>query len=93
MNKIQAYTNQLIKDMREAIIKREDIDLSLIGSLDLLDTVLVGTGLYLDDDWETNGWEVDFWGTIRSEEDDSEVADVSGSMYYGNLRVEFKHEN
>lgn len=93
MNKIQAYTDQLIKDMREAITSREDIDLSLIGSLDLLDTVLVGTGLYLDDDWETNGWEVDFWGTIRSEEDDSEVADVSGSMYYGNLRVEFKHEN
>ena len=93
MNKIQAYTDQLIKDMREAITNREDIDLSLIGSLDLLDTVLVGTGLYLDDDLQTNGWEVDFWGTIRSEEDDSEVADVSGSMYYGNLRVEFKHEN
>lgn len=93
MNKIQAYTDQLIKDMREAIINREDIDLSLIGSLDLLCTALVGTGLYLDDDWDTNGWEVDFWGTIRSDEDDSEVADVSGSMYYGDLRVEFKHES
>lgn len=93
MNKIQAYTDQLIKDMREAIINREDIDLSLIGSLDLLDTALVGTGLYFGDDWGTNGWELDFWGTIRSEEDDSEVADVSGSLYYGDLRVEFKHEN
>lgn len=93
MNKTQAYTDQLIKDMREAIINREDIELSLIGSLELLDTALVGTGLYLDENWETNGWEVDFWGTIRSEEDDSKVADISGSMYYGDLCVEFNHEN
>lgn len=86
------YAQKLIVELREAIKNKEDVDISLIGSIDLLETALVGTGLILSDDWETNGWEQDFWGHLIDENSEEEVAEVSGSMYYGDLRVTFNHE-
>lgn len=86
------YAVKIVEELREAIQKRENVDITLVGSPDLLETALVGTGLYFGDDWKTNGWEVDYWGSIYDENTDEKVAEVSGSMYYGNLSIDFEYE-
>ena len=80
----------LIEDMREAIKNHEEYDLVQIGSIDLLETALVGTGYFLDtEEMETNGWEQDWWANIVDENTREVVAEANGSMYYGNVAFKF----
>jgi len=36
-------------------------------------------------DWDTNGWEIDYWNKFTKE---NIVLNISGSMYYGTLNIE-----
>ena len=54
----QELTEQLIKELRTAFLAKQNYKLYQIGSIDLLETALQGTGYYLDiDEMNTNGWE------------------------------------
>lgn len=88
---LNEITEEIIENMHQAILDKEDYEIRLIGSMALLEQALEGTGYHLSNDWETNGWEVDWWGHIV-DENDKVVADAHGSMYYGNLEFTFINE-
>ena len=78
----QELTEQLIKELRTAFLAKQNYKLYQIGSIDLLETALQGTGYYLDiDEMNTNGWEQDWWTKIVDEKTNQVVANANGSMY------------
>ena len=86
----QKFTEQLIKELRTAFLAKQNYKLYQIGSIDLLETALQGTGYYLDvDEMITNGWEQDWWADIIDENTKEVVAKANGSMYYGYLEFNF----
>ena len=86
----QELTEQLIKELRTAFLAKQNYKLYQIGSIDLLETALQGTGYYLDiDEMNTNGWEQDWWTKIVDEKTNQVVANANGSMYYGYLEFNF----
>ena len=86
----QELTEQLIKELRTAFLAKQNYKLYQIGSIDLLETALQGTGYYLDiDEMNTNGWEQDWWTKIVDEKTNQVVAKANGSMYYGYLEFNF----
>ena len=86
----QELTEQLIKEIRTSFLDKQNYKLYQIGSIDLLETALQGTGYYLDiDEMNTNGWEQDWWTKIVDEKTNQVVANANGSMYYGYLEFNF----
>lgn len=94
MNNIQEELRKLlIEDIRTSFLERQDYELCQIGSIDLLETALVGTGCFLDtEEMETNGWEQDWWANIVDEKTKEVVAEANGSMYYGNISFNFVND-
>lgn len=90
MNKVDELRKLLIEDIRACFLEKQDYELDQIGSIDLLETALVGTGCFLDtEEMETNGWEQDWWANIVDEKTREVVAEANGSMYYGNIAFNF----
>ena len=59
MNKVDELRKLLIEDIRACFLEKQDYELDQIGSIDLLETALVGTGCFLDtEEMETkfHGW-------------------------------------
>ena len=80
----------MIISVKSSFLERQDYELCQIGSIDLLETALVGTGCFLDtEEMETNGWEQDWWANIVDEKTKEVVAEANGSMYYGNISFNF----
>jgi len=50
---------------------------------DALNTI----GYYDNDDYDTNGWQVDYWNTFIYFKNPTDILYISGSMYYGNLTI------
>ena len=84
---------------REELIKEVTVDLlKLMGgiidkvrydnlSLGIAEHALNAMGYYNDGDYNTNGWEVDYWCKFVYTPDKNDILQVSGSMYHGHLTI------
>jgi hypothetical protein len=48
-------------------------------------TILKANGFEVEEEWETNGWDVDFWIYLTK---DNKRFLISGSWYYGNYSMQ-----
>jgi hypothetical protein len=53
--------------------------------VDTIKDVLILEGYTMEDDWDTNGWDHDFW--IKFEHPEKPTIQFAGSWYYGNYNL------
>lgn len=59
-----------------------------LGYPAIIDEVCEKNNLVFEMNPDTNGWEVDWWGEIKTESGEV-YGEAHGSMYYGSLRLNF----
>lgn len=74
------------KELIENFLESPDKELSLpMMPIDDIDSILCyELGFSDQGDFETNGWQYDFW---KSYSNNSCVLDLSGSLYYGRFKL------
>lgn len=68
----------------QAIINKQEYN--GVGFPSIIEEVCRYNHLQFDLDFDYNGWEVDWWANILTE-DDKLYCKVSGSMYYGTVKI------
>lgn len=73
------------KQLIEEFIKSTDEELNLpMIPTDNIDDIMQELGFLDQDDYETNGWQCDFW---KSYSNDSCNIGFNGSLYYGQFKL------
>ena len=79
-------TKKKIEEFVKAKVKGSKLSVPMMP-IDWFGEQLKNFGFIMDEEWDTNGWEIDFWIEFNS---DSAQIKLSGSWYSGNYKLTYK---